>query len=531
MFTVYNAYLTTFIACIGGALFGFDISSVSAFVGDEHYLKYFNYPDSITQGGITSSMSGGSFLGSLVVGFISDKYGRKLSIEIASVVWCIGAAIQSSSQNRAQLICGRVISGFAIGFASAQVPVYVSEISPKNIRGRLGCFFQWSVTIGILIMFYICFGCSKINGAASFRIAWGLQIVPGLLLFTGVFFLPESPRWLAANNRWEEAVEIVVNIQSRGNPDDSAVLIELEEIRESVRIDQESQSMSFTELFHKKNINRTMVGISCQVWQQLTGMNVLMYYIVYIFQMAGYTGNTNLVASSIQYVLNAVMTIPALLFIDNWGRRPLLYLGSFGMMIWLFAISGLLATYGRHVESVQGNSNVNLTVDNKNASRAIIACCYLFVCTFAPSWGPGAWLYCSEIFPNRQRAKATSITTAADWILNFAIGMFTPPAFHNITWKTYIIFAVFCFCMTIHVFLLFPETKGKSLEEINIMWEQKLPAWRTNDWVSPTAQEINNRKAGRYSTEKNNIDNDEKTDNVHDSNRASLSNSPVSEAV
>ncbi len=492
MKTIYNIYLTTFIACIGGVLFGFDISSVSAFVDDDNYLRYFNSPDSTTQGGITSSMSGGSFLGSLVVGMISDKFGRKFSIEISSIIWCIGAAIQSSSQNRAQLICGRVIGGFAIGFASAQVPVYVSEISPKKIRGSLGCSFQWSVTLGILIMFYLSFGCSKIKGVGSFRLAWGLQIIPGILLFIGIFFLPESPRWLAAHDRWQEAVDIVAKVQAKNNPDDPIVLIELEEIRDSIKIEKEAKKMSYIELFSKKNINRSMVGIFCQIWQQLTGMNVLMYYIVYIFASAGYTGNTNLVASSIQYVLNTVMTIPALIYIDHWGRRPLLYCGSFIMMIWLFAIAGLLAVWGEKVDAVDGNENVNLLVHNKKASRAIIACCYLFVCTFAPTWGPGAWLYCSEIFPTRQRAKATALTTAADWILNFAIGMFTPPAFHNITWKTYIIFAVFCFCMTIHVFLLFPETKGKSLEEINQMWEAKLPAWRTSSWV-PVLPDVTNK--------------------------------------
>ncbi len=482
MITFYNPYLVTAISCIGGMLFGFDISSVSAFVSDDNYLSYFHSPDSVTQGGITSSMSGGSFLGCFAASWVSDRYGRKLPIMISSIIWCIGAAIQSSSQNRAQLICGRLISGIGIGFASSQVPVYVSELAPKRIRGRLGCSFQWSVTIGILLMFYISYGCSKINGVGSFRLAWGLQIIPGLLLLFGVLFLPESPRWLAYHDRWDETVEIISNTQSNGNTNDPDVIIELEEIKEAVRVQQDAAKMSYLELFDKHSIKRTFVGIFCQIWQQLTGMNVMMYYIVYIFEMAGYSGDTNLVASSIQYVINMVTTIPALIFLDKWGRRPLLYCGSFIMMIWLFAVSGLLAVYGNPVDSVDGNSNVNITVSNKNASRAIIACCYLFVATFAPTWGPGAWIYCAELFPTRQRSKATALTSAADWILNFAIAMFTPPAFHNITWKTYIIFAVFCFVMTIHVFLMFPETKGRTLEEIDLMWSANIPAWRTSSW-------------------------------------------------
>nr|SIP56076.1 putative sugar porter [Yarrowia phangngaensis] len=493
MHKFHNPYLTAAIATIGGLLFGFDISSVSAFIGQEHYQAYFNHPTSIQQGGITASMAGGSLLSCCFAGMISDKLGRKPTIQIAAFWWMAGATIQCASQNMGMLIAGRVISGIGIGIGSSQIPVFISELSPKRIRGRLVGCFQWAVTWGILIMFYISFGCSYINGVASFRIAWGLQIVPGLLLAVGMTFLDESPRWLASKDRWEESISIIRAINKNyGSEED--IMIEIEDLQEATRIDQESKSVTIWDLFRKDSINRTMVGIWAQIWQQLTGMNVMMYYVVIIFKMAGYQGKSaNLVASSIQYIINMVMTIPALLFIDRIGRRPLLIGGSILMMIWLFAVAGLLATYGTQMpnglpadpsKDIAADAYTTILIEdkNKNAGKAIIACSYLFVASFAPTWGPGIWLYCSEIFPNKQRALANSVTAGANWAFNFALAMFVPTAFKNINWKTYIIFGVFCIVMTIHVFLLFPETKGKTLEEIDTMWAAKIPAWKTANW-------------------------------------------------
>ncbi|VVT45033.1 uncharacterized protein SAPINGB_P000615 [Magnusiomyces paraingens] len=485
MFKVYNPYLMALIATVGGMLFGFDISSVSAFVGQEEYRRYFGYPNSVTQGGITASMAGGSFLGSLFVGPVSDRLGRRLVIRMSSCIWMIGAAIQCSSQNKGQLIAGRTIAGVGIGFASSQIPVYVAELSPKNIRGRLVGCFQWSVTWGIMIMFYIGYGCSFIKGPASFRTAWGIQMVPGFILLLGTYVLPESPRWLASKDRWEEAIDIIAHVQAKGNDQSPVVQTEIEDIREEIEIQRQYSHLTVFDLFRKGNLNRTMVGISAQVWQQMTGINVMMYYIVILFEMAGYSGNANLVSSSIQYIINVVMTVPALLFIDTWGRRPLLIAGSILMMGWLFAVAGLMSVYGTPINNYDGNDLIRLVVNDGSASKGIIACSYLFVATFAPTWGPGIWIYVSEIFPTSQRALGNGVCASANWIFNFALAMFVPSAFKNITWKTYIIFGVMCICMSIHVFLMFPETKGKTLEEINLMWESNVPAWQSHKWQPP----------------------------------------------
>ncbi|KAI5955659.1 hypothetical protein KGF54_001161 [Candida jiufengensis] len=482
--TIYNPIFIASISTIAGMMFGFDISSMSAFIGSEPYMNYFHSPSSTIQGFITSAMALGSFFGSLAASFVSEPFGRRLSLIICAFFWCVGAAIQSSSQNRAQLIIGRIISGLGVGFGSSVAPVYGSELAPRKIRGLIGGMFQFAVTLGILIMFYISYGLGKINGVASFRIAWGIQIVPGLILLLGCFIIPESPRWLAKQGQWDKAEFIVSKIQAKGNREDPEVMIEISEIKDQLLVEESAKSVSYATLFQKKYILRTFTATFAQIWQQLTGMNVMMYYIVYIFEMAGYSGNANLVASSIQYILNTVLTIPALYFLDKVGRRPLLIGGAIFMMIWQFGLAGILGSYAVAWPD-SGNETVNIRIpkSNKSASDGAIACCYLFVCSFASTWGVGIWVYCSEIWgDNRISQRGNCISTSANWILNFAIAMYTPSGFKNISWRTYIIYGVMCLCMAIHVFFGFPETRGKRLEEIGQMWDEKVPAWRSGSW-------------------------------------------------
>jgi MFS family permease len=197
--------------------------------------------------------------------------------------------------------------------------------------------------------------------------------------------------------------------------------------------------------------------------------------------MAGLQGNNNLIASSIQYVINVVMTIFALVFIDRWGRRWPLMIGATLMATWMYANAGLMATYG-HAAPPGGLNNIaeqSWEIGGAPA-KAVIACTYLFVASYAPTWGPVSWIYPPELFPLRVRGKAVAITTASNWIFNFALSYFVPPAFVNIQWKVYIIFGVFCTAMAIHVFFCFPETSGKTLEDIEEMFLTGIPAWKTH---------------------------------------------------
>jgi MFS family permease len=396
-------------------------------------------------------MSGGSFIGALCAGFIADKWGRRYALMGASIIWIIGAAVQCSSQNVGHLIAGRIISGLSIGITSSQVCVYLAELAPSRIRGRIVGIQQWAIEWGILIMFLVAWGCTTVSGPSAFRIAWGVQAVPGLILFVALLFFPESPRWLAGQERWEECLQVLAAINAKGDQNDPLVQAEYMEVQEAVRIMQESKGVGMIELFGPKIWKRTMCGCSVQMWQQLVGGNgkhtnndsdqtlrylanihsfaVMMYYVVYgkslsgiastivftehlltcailttVFSMAGLTGNTTLYSSAIQYVIFLVTTGIILPYIDRVGRRTLLLIGAVSSLILHFTIAGVMATQGHGVDSVEGNTNLKWEVSGASG-KAVIALSYIFVGVYGFTWAPVGWIYCSEVFPLKYRAK------------------------------------------------------------------------------------------------------------------------------
>lgn len=233
-----------------------------------------------------------------------------------------------------------------------------------------------------------------------------------------------------------------------------------------------------------------IVGIFTQIWSQLTGMNVMMYYITYVFTMAGLGGDV-LLPSSIQFIINVLLTVPALIWMDRWGRRKPLLVGAFFMCLWMCINAGLFAAYSRPPVPED-----NFTTDSESMAisgapaKAVIASTYLFVASYAVTWGPVSWCYPPELYPLRVRGKAVALATSANWAFNFALAWFVPPAFANITWKVYVLFAVFLAAMFFHVFFLFPETANKPLEEIEAIFDYSTPgsikligtpAWKTHN--------------------------------------------------
>jgi len=217
------------------------------------------------------------------------------------------------------------------------------------------------------------------------------------------------------------------------------------------------------------------------MWSQLCGMNVMMYYTVYVMQSAGI--GDPLTASSINYVLNVALTLPALLFLDKWGRRPTLLLGSFFMGSFLFLVGALEGVYGHpfHADSGKLASLTWMLEGNRAVSNTVVAFSYLAVCTFATSWGPVSWTYPSEIYPNQVRAKAVSLATASNWIWNCALAFAVPPLLKSINWKMYMIFGSFNYIAFIHMFLAAPETKGVPLEEMDEVFDSGHPPWKKFD--------------------------------------------------
>lgn len=293
-----NPYVLTALACTGGLLFGFDVSSMSAILATPNYKVYFGPdseirecedrpgalcspgPNADLQGGITAAMAGGSFLGALCSGFLTDKLGRKKAIFVACILWIIGSVLCCAAQDVAMLIVGRIFNGACVGIASAQVPVYLSELSPAKIRGRLVGCQQWAITWGICVFYYVSYGCSFIGtrtggdqdgrGTASWRTPWGLQMIPAFILMGFLPFMPESPRWLASKGRYEETLSILADVHGKGDTNSPLVQAEFRTIQNA--IEEESKDGSgYLDLFRNGYAWRTHIAMFTQIWSQLTG--------------------------------------------------------------------------------------------------------------------------------------------------------------------------------------------------------------------------------------------------------------------
>ncbi|GAA6001643.1 sugar porter family MFS transporter [Rhodotorula paludigena] len=477
-----NSWVAGALPTIGGIMFGCDISSMSAQLSNPHYLRQFNSPNSDLQGGITAAMPAGSFGGALINSWLSDKIGRKYCIILSGWLWVLGCIIQSVSHNVATLVAGRVVAGLAVGIASAIVTVYQAEITKPSIRGRIVSIQQLSITIGIFLQYFVQYGCSYIDGTASFRLPWALQLIPGLVLGSLMFIFPESPRWLLDRGRDEEALQILADVHGRGSRDNELVRLEYAEIKAQIDFDKTQAAKSYLDLLKPSVRRRVFLGCSEQMWSQLSGMNVMMYYIVYVLQSAGLQGRrSELIASAVQYTLNVIFTFPGMYMIERVGRRPLMFYGACAMAVFLALVGALQATLGHDVEGAEAAATTTWKIDGHEHGRnAIIVFSYFFVCSFACTWGPASWTYASEIFPTRVRGKAVSFATATNWVFNFALAYATPPAFRDQKWKTYLIFMTFNAVAAIHIFFMFPETKGRTLEEMEEVFNtgNVFTAWR-----------------------------------------------------
>ncbi|KAF7537727.1 hypothetical protein G7Z17_g12785 [Cylindrodendrum hubeiense] len=485
-----NTYFVAMVATVGGMLFGFDISSMAAIVTTDQYIDYFDNPSGVKQGAIGSALAAGSVFGSLIAGPISDKWGRRDSIMFACLWWLVGTAVQVATNGFASLVAGRVLNGVCVGITSSQVPVYLAEIAKRERRGRIIIIQQLAIEWGILIMYFIGYGCGYIDGPASFRTAWGTQFIPCVGLMIGLPFLPRSPRWLAKVGREEEAIQTLANIQAGGDTRDALVIAEWREISETLALERESGS-GWRKFIKKGMWKRTMAGLSVQAWQQLSGANVMVYYMPYVFQMANLTGKINLITAGVQYALFIVFTTVMFFFIDNTGRRSLLFWGSLAMGFCHFVVGGMLRSYGVDVPGgVDGNANVVIRVTGSPA-YTVIAFSYLLIIVYALTLAPVAWIYAAEVWSTGTRATGMAMAAEANWLFNFALGMFTPPAFLNIKGNIFIVFGVLCIGAAIQAWFTYPETCGKTIEEVEELFKKgAMPAWKTKKGGSRLEAEV-----------------------------------------
>ncbi|KAJ5455038.1 Major facilitator superfamily domaingeneral substrate transporter [Penicillium sp. IBT 31633x] len=493
---------------LGGLLFGYDQGVISGVITMESFAARYPrvYSDSGFKGWFVSTLLLAAWLGSLINGPIADRLGRKLSINVAVVVFTIGSIIQCAAMNIPMLFAGRAIAGLAVGQLTMVVPLYISEVSIPDIRGGLVVLQQLSVTLGILFSYWIDYGTNYIGGTrcapgtpysggtllkpsfdpyndvpdggctgqseVSWRLPLALQIVPAVILGVGMLFFPDSPRWLLMKERDDESLSALSRLrrQSRDSP---ALMNEYLEIKASIMLENSFSRDNFPDLSGYKlhvaqyvslltswpRFRRLAIGCTVMFFQQFMGCNAMIYYAPTIFAQLGLDGNTtSLLATGVYGIVNCLSTLPALFFIDKVGRRPLLMAGAAGTCISLVIVGGILGGYGSSL------------VSNKSAGWAGIAFIYIYDINFSYSFAPIGWVLPSEIFNLSIRSKAISITTSATWMCNFIIGLVTPDMLESITWGTYIFFAAFCLLALAFTFFCIPETRGKTLEDMDLIF-------------------------------------------------------------
>ncbi|KAJ3214414.1 hypothetical protein HDU67_001701 [Dinochytrium kinnereticum] len=484
-------WLVAFASSMGGFLFGYEIGIINQILvmrtfnvtfgltncEDEHIPSTcYDPPDSdFRKGLITSSFLFGCIIGAGIVSVLADKLGRKPVIMLGGFLFTLGGAIQTFTFTIQVLVLSRVLSGVSIGVLSMSVPLYISETSPPQIRGRLTTIYQLMITFGI-------FMASCVNGIIfkalpeeshlRWRVAFGMQMLPGVLLSLVMLRMPRSPRWLAEKGRHDEGLATIARLRGL-NINDRAIEVEYGAIRASIEFERQIGTATWSELFKPGVRRRLIIGIGNQAWQQWTGINVILYYGSELF---GQLGFENIILSSVVFVIinafiNLVSTIPGMWGVERFGRRPLLIWGGVAMMIshlMVFAFGYVSTNFPKK--------------DYYWLSWFAIFGIYGFTISFACTWGPVVWTYQSEIFPLRIRAKGTGLSTMSNWFWNFIIALVAPSIFTQIKFFFYLIFAGCCFLMTLWTLQFIPETRGRTLEEMDDVFGDNMAVISTGDW-------------------------------------------------
>lgn len=438
-------YVVAIVASLGGLLSGYDtgvISGALLFINETWLL-----PDTL-QGFLVSSVLIGAVIGAATNGVLADIFGRKKIIMTTAVIFIIGSIMCAFAPNVYVLIISRIFVGFAVGIVNFVVPLYLSEISPKNLRGTLVSLYQWAITSGILFSYFI----NAAFAQAVYNWRWMLfaGVLPGLILFVGMCLMSDTPRWLVSKNKDNEAKAVFKKIEPDVDSDK-----EIQDIKTT--LNSEGQDKKFK--FKKWMIMPFVVGVGIMFAQICTGINTIIYYAPTIFKTAGFDSNlTAIYATTGIGVVNFVMTIVAVFFTDRLGRKPLLYFGLIGVMLSLFALGTSFAFAG-----VLGSS----------LKWVAVGSLVTYIICFAMSLGPIGWILVSEVFPLKIRGVAMSICTVSNFAFNFFVVGSFPILLHRIggAWTFWMFGFVSLLCI-IFVYFFVPETKGISLEQIESNWRK-----------------------------------------------------------
>jgi len=446
------------VSALGGLLFGYDTGVIN---GAQFYLtEYFDLSDAL-KGWVVGSALLGCFVGAIIAGPLSIKIGRKWSLIISAIFFTVSAygsgLPELFPQTVSMLVVFRIIGGLGIGVASMNAPMYIAEIAPSNIRGRMVTYYQLAIVIGFFVVFlatYFIGNDLSVEENIEFgwrRMFWS-ELIPSTLFLILLFIVPKSPRWLALKGKDADALSVLQKI----NGNDAAEK-EMLNIKESLYETNDGVKVSY---FSKAILVIIAIGTVLSMLQQFTGINAVLYYGADIFEKALGFGKEDVLAQQILLAfVNLVFTFVAMFTVDKFGRKPLLYIGSAGMII------GFLL--------------LGITLQQENVGVLSLIGVLLFIASFALSMGPVVWVLLSEMFPNKIRSVAMSVAVAAQWAANYIVSQSFPVVMGSETnnsapWNgslPYYIFIVFILVIVYVTYKFIPETKGKSLEEIEEFWK------------------------------------------------------------
>ncbi|KAJ4326195.1 hypothetical protein N0V94_000141 [Neodidymelliopsis sp. IMI 364377] len=443
---------------LGFMLIGYDNGLMGGLVNGPAFQDTFDNPSANMLGTIVAIFEIGCFLGAMTTAFVGEKLGRRKSIGIGAIISVIGTVLQASAFSRAHLIVGRIVSGVGLGFINSTVPVLQAEFSPKASRGMYVCAQLSTLNFGIFVVYWIDYAFSSHTASYAWRIPTILQCIILFAILGLLFLIPETPRWLAAHDRPDECLEVLARIKGTTDQSDPEVQRLHTVITETVAYENSRQA-GWRDIVRSdpiKSRRRFLIACGIQIFQQLGGINAIIYYSGTLFEKSiGFDSHmSSLMSGFLQTWFFVASFIPWFL-IDRIGRRPLL-LSMISVMAAVMAVQAAL------IYQVQFNTSVA-----KNAGIVAAAMLFVFQGAFTIGFQATVWVYPSEILPLRLRQRGSSISTAANWICNYIIVQITPPAISNIGWKTYIIFAVLNATWVPIIYLFFPETKGLELEDVD----------------------------------------------------------------
>lgn len=450
------------VAAIGGFLFGFDSGVIN---GTVEALQFTFKSDAATTGFNVASVLLGCAVGAFFAGKLSDRFGRKPLMILASIIFIISAWGSGMASNPTSFVLYRILGGIAVGGASILAPMYISEIAPSKIRGRLATMQQLMIVLGLFVAFLSNYYIARLAGGAkelfwmgseAWRWMFWVEIVPSSIFLLSLLFIPESPRYLVKKGDSLKAEMILNNVFGLINANKK-----VKQIQQTIKTHRNSQLSDLFQENTKRLKPLVYVGIGLAAFQQLTGINVIFYYGATLWQAAGFSEADALTTNLISGTANILFTFVAIALIDEIGRKPLLQIGSIGQAVSLLAMAVLFS-------SAELNESGTLQLMGNNGVYALIAA-NSFIAFFAISWGPVMWVMLGEMFPNQYRGAALAICGIAQWGANFMITMTFPVFLKSLgLGVSYGVYAVFSMVAFVFVNRFVNETKGKSLEQMEM---------------------------------------------------------------